>query len=176
MGNGSSVVAGSGDGGPIMSATKLGAAGAERRSEDGDGPIQGAGAGAASEAVTPDEIKRNVEDLLSQERVVIFSKESCPYCYDTKNVFDKMGQKYAVVELNQHPQGNGVQDVLNDMTGARTVPRVFIDGKCIGGGSDTVKMFKSGKLVEILSQDAMDTEGAASQWYSWLKLITNNYN
>lgn len=32
-----------------------------------------------------------------------------------------MGQKYAVVELNQHPQGNNVQDILSDMTGARTV-------------------------------------------------------
>lgn len=47
--------------------------------------IQGAGAGAASE-VSNDEIKKNVEDLVSQERVVIFSKESCPYCYDAKNV------------------------------------------------------------------------------------------
>jgi hypothetical protein len=50
------------------------------------GGIQGAGAGAASEALTSDDIKKNVEDLLSQERVVIFSKESCPYCYDAKNV------------------------------------------------------------------------------------------
>ena len=43
------------------------------------------------------------------------------------------------------------------------VPRVFIDGKCIGGGSDTVNMFKSGKLVEILSQDALDTNAATHQ-------------
>jgi len=106
------------------------------------------GAGAASET---SEIKSDIEDLISQERVVIFSKESCPYCYDAKSVFDKMGQKYAVVELNQHPQGGQVQDALSDMTGARTVPRVFIDGKCIGGGTDTVQLYKSGKLEEILS-------------------------
>lgn len=33
------------------------------------------------------------------------------------------------------------------------VPRVFVDGKCIGGGSDTQKLFKEGKLEQILSQD-----------------------
>jgi len=27
-----------------------------------------------------------------------------------------------------------VQDILLSLTGARTVPRVFVDGKCIGGG------------------------------------------
>jgi len=118
----------------------------------GNGGDSGAGAASAIDDV---ELKKNVEDLLTQERIVIFSKESCPYCYDAKNVFDKMGQKYAVVELNQHPQANSVQDILSDMTGARTVPRVFIDGKCIGGGSDTVQLFKNGQLEQMLSQERM---------------------
>ncbi|ODM98193.1 Myosin heavy chain 95F [Orchesella cincta] len=60
--------------------------------------------------------------------------------------FDKLNIKYHAVELNTHPQGNLVQDILLEMTGARTVPRVFINGKCIGGGSDTVALFKSGEL------------------------------
>lgn len=50
------------------------------------------------------------QDLMFVFFVVIYFK-----------VFDNMGQKYAVVELNQHPQCNQVQDVLNDLTGARTV-------------------------------------------------------
>jgi hypothetical protein len=32
---------------------------------------------------------------------------------------------------------------------------VFVDGKCIGGGSDTVKMYKTGKLEEILKSDSV---------------------
>jgi len=143
MGNISSQVFGGGDQGTTTGAM-------DRRNGGDDG-----GAGAAS--VIPDdlELKKNVEELVGQERIVIFSKESCPYCYDAKSVFDKMGQKYAVVELNQHPQGSNVQDILNDMTGARTVPRVFIDGKCIGGGSDTVQLFKNGQLEQMLSQDSL---------------------
>ena len=36
------------------------------------------------------------------------------------------------------------------MTGARTVPRIFIDGKFIGGGSDVEKMYNSGELLKML--------------------------
>jgi hypothetical protein len=31
---------------------------------------------------------------------------------------------------------------------------VFVDGKCIGGGSDTVQLFKTGQLEEILKSDS----------------------
>jgi len=35
---------------------------------------------------------------------------------------------------------------------------VFVDGKCIGGGSETVEMHKSGLLKEMLVKgDASDT-------------------
>jgi len=114
----------------------------ESRSEMGDswsgGPIQTA------------EIHSSIKELVQQDQVVIFSKTTCPFCYDAKEVFDKMGQKYTVIELNKHPQGTAVQDVLKDMTGARTVPRVFVGGKCIGGGSDTVSMYNSGTLEKML--------------------------
>jgi glutaredoxin 3 len=43
------------------------------------------------------------------------------------------------------------------VTGGRTVPRVFINGKCIGGGDDTAKMEKDGKLKPLLdSIQALD--------------------
>jgi hypothetical protein len=36
-------------------------------------------------------------------------------------VFEKIGQSYSVVELNDHPNGGQVQAVLKDMTGESTV-------------------------------------------------------
>jgi glutaredoxin 3 len=38
------------------------------------------------------------------------------------------------------------------MTGADTVPRVFIGGECIGGGDDTEKLEKKGELEKKLKQ------------------------
>ena len=46
--------------------------------------------------------------------------------------------------------GDAIQDYLKTVTGARTVPRVFIGGKCIGGGSETRDLHQQGKLVPLL--------------------------
>ena len=45
---------------------------------------------------------------------------------------------------------NEYQDILKEITGARSVPRVFLDGKFIGGGDDVEKLFKSGELAKKL--------------------------
>ncbi len=45
---------------------------------------------------------------------------------------------------------NAIQDYLLSITGARSVPRVFINGKCIGGGSEVRSLNDSGKLVPML--------------------------
>ncbi|CAL8111735.1 unnamed protein product [Orchesella dallaii] len=102
-------------------------------------------------------IKDGIDELINQERVVIFSKSTCPYCDDAKKVFDKLGQSYSTVELSDHPKGGEVQTALKEMTGAGTVPRVFVDGKCIGGGSDTVQLYRNGQLEEILRKGSVET-------------------
>ncbi|ODM97118.1 Glutaredoxin-2, mitochondrial [Orchesella cincta] len=102
-------------------------------------------------------IKDGIDELINQERVVIFSKSTCPYCDDAKKVFDKLGQSYSTVELSDHPNGGEFQSALKEMTGAGTVPRVFVDGKCIGGGSDTVQLYQNGKLEEILRKGSVET-------------------
>lgn len=45
---------------------------------------------------------------------------------------------------------DAIQDYLLSITGARTVPRVFIGGKFIGGGSETRDLHQKGKLVPML--------------------------
>ena len=48
--------------------------------------------------------------------------------------------------------GDAIQDYLKKITGARSVPRVFIGGKCIGGGSETRSLQDQGKLVPLLKE------------------------
>ena len=42
-----------------------------------------------------------------------------------------------LVELDTRDDGEAIQDALLELTGGRSVPRVFIDGQFIGGGDDT---------------------------------------
>ena len=83
----------------------------------------------------------------------MFSKSYCPYCKKAKRVLSQFPIKsYHVIELDERQDGDALQDVLGQMTGARSVPRVFIGGKCIGGGDDTERLQKDGKLKELLEQ------------------------
>ena len=43
-----------------------------------------------------------------------------------------------------------VQDYLGEKTGAKSVPRVFIAGKFIGGGDDTAAAAADGRLKQWL--------------------------
>ena len=41
---------------------------------------------------------------------------------------------------------------MKQLTGGRSVPRVFIGGKCIGGGDETMSAHKSGKMQKMLQE------------------------
>lgn len=49
---------------------------------------------------------------------------------------------------------NGSTSILSfqTLTGARSVPRVFIGGKFLGGGDETASAAKSGKLAKLLQE------------------------
>ncbi|XP_022917068.1 uncharacterized protein [Onthophagus taurus] len=87
-----------------------------------------------------------VKDVIKSDKIVIFSKSYCPYCKLAKDVFDKINKKYTAIELDMRQDANDIQNVLEEITGARTVPRVFVNGECLGGGSDVKALYESGKL------------------------------
>jgi hypothetical protein len=43
-----------------------------------------------------------VQNLLATEKVVIFSKTTCPWCAKVKKLFDDLNEKYTVVELDKN--------------------------------------------------------------------------
>lgn len=63
-----------------------------------------------------------------------------------------LGADFEVLELDKLsiPETRGLQQALGKATGARTVPRVFIDGNCIGGGDETVALARKGTLAKLL--------------------------
>ncbi|KAF4516928.1 hypothetical protein B566_EDAN008017 [Ephemera danica] len=96
-------------------------------------------------------VAAEVRNLITSDKVVIFSKTYCPYCDMAKKEFNNLDQKYTVIELNKRDDGDVIQAILGEITGGKTVPRVFIKGQCIGGGSETKSLAASGKLKELLA-------------------------
>ncbi|XP_071802598.1 uncharacterized protein [Asterias amurensis] len=93
-----------------------------------------------------------VQDIIHDKTVVVFSKTTCPYCAMAKRALDEHNANYELIELNQREDGTRIQGVLGRMTGATTVPRVFIMGKFIGGGSEIKKLNDEGKLEGMLRE------------------------
>ncbi len=52
-----------------------------------------------------------------------------------------------VVELDQHQIGVGLQSLLAERTGRKTVPNVLINGVSIGGGDDVAELDEKKTLI-----------------------------
>ena len=55
-------------------------------------------------------------------------------------------------QLDKRDDGSEIQDALADLTGGRSVPRVFIEEAFIGGGDDTERLARSGELKALVSK------------------------
>ncbi len=91
-----------------------------------------------------------VHDSIDNNKVVIFSKTTCLYSNLAKEQFQKLNFPYLTIELDRRDDGNLIQAILGEMTDASTVPRVFVDGKFIGGGTEVKKLYESGELKRLL--------------------------
>lgn len=57
--------------------------------------------------------------------MVIFSKTTCFYCRMAKKLFEGLNVDYTAVELDVNKNGSQFQDILEQMTGGRTVSMFF---------------------------------------------------
>lgn len=80
--------------------------------------------------------------------IEIFSYLSMYFNQIYVQVFDSLKKTYTAIELDDREDAQEIQDVLGELTGARTVPRVFLNGECLGGGTDVKKLHESGELVK----------------------------
>ncbi|XP_043342832.1 glutaredoxin-1-like [Cervus canadensis] len=75
-------------------------------------------------------------------KTVMFIKPTCAYCRRTQEFLSQLPFK-------QGPMGNinKIQDYLQQLTGARTVPWVFTGKEYISGCTDLVNMHETGELL-----------------------------
>lgn len=80
----------------------------------------------------------------------LFSKSYCPYCIRAKDLFDDINVDYKALELNDHKDGEAIQQVLAELTKQKTVPNLFINQQHIGGYDALQAAYSSGKLEKVL--------------------------
>ncbi|MEM6839764.1 MAG: cysteine synthase A [Cyanobacteria bacterium P01_C01_bin.120] len=133
-----------------------------------DAPPPAPAAAQAAPVVTP-EAEAFVQAVVTEKEqpVVMFALQWCEFCWSVRKLFDLCGIAYRSIDLDSvqyqaDSWGGKIRAALNDKTGCKTIPQIFVGGEFIGGCTETFDAFKSGKLQELLSQHKADC-GASVQ-------------
>ena len=107
-----------------------------------------------------------VAEAIASARVVIFAKTDCPFCKEIISMFSAPPYStiaYTIVQLDRRPRAEceEILDHLLALTGARSVPRVFVAGRFLGGCDQTKAAHRSGKLSRLLVADDVGTDTPA---------------
>lgn len=77
-------------------------------------------------------------DAVIPDTVAVISRVGCPHCKRAKDLLNERGIRYNEIEVGRDIE----QAAMRSLTGATSVPQVFIAGKLIGGADDLTEYFK----------------------------------
>lgn len=83
-------------------------------------------------------------------RIRIYGSEYCGYCVAAKSLLERKGLTYEDIPV---AAGTELWKVMEQESGRRTVPQIFIDDVPIGGFDELNTMNMSGELDRMLGID-----------------------
>jgi glutaredoxin 3 len=80
-------------------------------------------------------------------RVKVYGTGTCGYCNKAKALLEALGIPFEDVRIDLDK--NTLREFAEVTGGARSVPQILIDGKCIGGYSDLAVLHQAGGLEKL---------------------------
>ena len=77
------------------------------------------------------------------KEIRVYSAIHCPFCDRAKELLDRKGMTYQVIDLTSDPDE---LNKLKERTGMRTIPQIFIGDELIGGFQELSALESSGEL------------------------------
>ena len=107
------------------------------------------------------EITALVEKIIMEKPVLMFALEWCEFCWSVRKMFDAAGIAYETIDLDsvayqKDDLGTDIRAVLRTMTGAPTIPQIFVGGNHIGGATETFDAYNDGSLKKSLTDAKVD--------------------
>lgn len=81
-------------------------------------------------------------------KVKVYSTGTCPICVKAKAFLDKRGIAYDEVRIDLDRESMREFSVVTN--GARTVPQIVVEGKCVGGFTELTELHMDGGLDHLL--------------------------
>jgi len=89
--------------------------------------------------------------LKNMARVVIYTTFYCPYCVGAKALLRAKKVAFEEIDVSGDPDR---RSEMEQLSGARTVPQIFIDGTPIGGYDEARRLDAAGELDRLLGLKA----------------------
>ncbi len=83
--------------------------------------------------------------------VHIYVTNYCPYCVRAKALLRRKGVAFTEIDVTGDDEKRAW---LVEVSGQRTVPQIFINGKSIGGCDEIYALDRAGKLDGMLAEPA----------------------
>ena len=78
------------------------------------------------------------------QEFVVYSKDGCPYCNKIEQVMELSGLNYVIYKLDKNFDKKSFYGEFGE---GSTFPQVVVNGKKLGGCTDTVKYLQEKQLV-----------------------------
>jgi glutaredoxin 3 len=93
-------------------------------------------------------------EKVTMTRVTVYSTGACPYCTKAKQLLQKWNIPFDEVRVDVDK--SKLRELAQVTNGARTVPQIVIDGKCIGGFTELTELHMEGGLDELIEAGGSD--------------------
>ncbi|MFB3041569.1 MAG: thioredoxin-disulfide reductase [Candidatus Poribacteria bacterium] len=88
-------------------------------------------------------------------RIKMYTTDFCSYCNRAKRILESKNLEFE--EINIHGSAE-MRDEIEELTGRRDVPQIFIDDTHIGDDDDLAELAFSGKLDEMFNREGEGTQ------------------
>ena len=125
---------------------------------------QSRAADGAGSADVEDFVARVLAD--AEQPVVVFALEWCEFCWSLRKLFARASIPFRAIDLDSRAyqdedRGGRIRALLRRKIGSPTIPQVFVGGEHIGGCTDTMDAFKSGRLQALLARNGVGFDASA---------------
>jgi len=96
-----------------------------------------------------------VEDIIAENRVVMFALEWCEFSWSVRKLFARLAIAYESVDLDaarfqRNAIGGKIRAVLEARLGSPTIPQIFIGGTHVGGCTELFDAMRAGDMQRSL--------------------------
>jgi len=98
--------------------------------------------------------------------VVLFALEWCEFCWSVRRLLQRLRIPFRSIDLDsvEYQPGNRggrIRAALGARTAMTTIPQLFVGGEFVGGCTETLDAWRTGRLQSLLDTSGVDFDRSA---------------